>query len=333
MKCQCQTQSANAVAKRSNSDKKTDDERPLHVSRRGAKERDQIRRRLCRYLLEVEPFGDGLTELFLALLFLLLEERSVAALLVVNTALGLVAALPATGTLVLALTDWDGGVPVTYRTVALLEKDVGWDLVGLDVLVDLSESPVGERIDLDHSGVVDFDNVEISALATLRPAAASKDSGYLELGVGALSWLDLRDVVVELVVGFPKLVAVLLGEVLGGLGALWLVDVDCQVRVPPLYPVDQVKSLLEVVEGVEENKVNVWLDRTFELGDHIVDGKSSKTEGGGLIQARKRCNAPFENVWRKSACCQAVFVLRKYVPCGSSFDSCWLMNLRCGREK
>ena len=167
---------------------------------------------------------------------------------------------------------------------------------GLDVLVDLAKSPVGERVNLDHSSVVNFDNVEVSTFAALRSAATGENSRYLEFAISTLGWLDLRNVVIKLIVGLPELVAVLLGKVLGGLGTLRLVDVDGQVRVSSLYSVDQVKSLLEVVKSVEEDEVDIWFDWAVELRDHIVDGESSETESGCLVKARKRSNAPFEDV-------------------------------------
>lgn len=45
----------------------------------------------------------------------------------------------------------------------------------------------------------------------------------------------------------------------------------------------------------EVDEINVWLDWTIQLRDHIIDGKSGKTKSRCLIQAWKRCDAPFQD--------------------------------------
>jgi hypothetical protein len=75
--------------------------------------------------LDVETAVDGIAELLLTLLLLLLQEHGVAGTLVVDSALGLVLALPAAGTLVLGVGHGLCRVPVADAAVALVEERVG----------------------------------------------------------------------------------------------------------------------------------------------------------------------------------------------------------------
>ena len=56
--------------------------------------------------------------------------------------------------------------------------------------------------------------------------------------------------------GLPQLLSVLGFEFGGGLGALRLVDVEVDLRISLLYPVDEVVCFLEVVKSVEEDHVH-----------------------------------------------------------------------------
>jgi hypothetical protein len=120
--------------------------------------------------LDVETAVDGIAELLLTLLLLLLQEHGVARTLVVDSALGLVLALPAAGTLVLGISHRLCRVPVADAAVALVQERVGRDVVFLDVGLDFLEGPVGERVDLDEACIVDVDDVDVAALAALSAA-------------------------------------------------------------------------------------------------------------------------------------------------------------------
>merc|ERR1711977_799408 len=127
-------------------------------------------------LLEVQSRLDSLAELVLTLLLLLLQKHGVATLLVVDATLCLGTALPAASSLVLALLDGLSRVPVTNRTVALGHQSIDRNVVLLDVIVDLLERPVCQRVDLDHTCIIKFDDVEISTLASLAAATTSNNS-------------------------------------------------------------------------------------------------------------------------------------------------------------
>jgi hypothetical protein len=100
----------------------------------------------------------------------------------------------------------------------------------------------------------------------------------VEFAVGAVGGLDLCHGVVELVVGFPETLTVLGFEVGGGLTACGLEGVDGELRVVLLYALNKLVGLLEVVEGVEEDQIDVGLDREVELGNHVHDSETSQTE-------------------------------------------------------
>jgi len=180
---------------------------------------------------------------------LFLEELSISRLGVVDAALGLVLALPASCSLVLSGSYWLCRVPITDTLVALVEKVVVWDVVGVDVFLDLGKVPVGERVDLDEAGLVDLDDVQVSTLATLATSATSQDSLDLEFRVGTLSRLHLGNVVVKFVVGVPQLVAMLGSKVVDVVAASRLVDVY-RCSVSPPYPVNKGIGFVEVVESV-----------------------------------------------------------------------------------
>lgn len=143
------------------------------------------------------------------LLLSLVQELRVLGALVVDTALGLRLSLPAARALVLALAHRFRRVPVANALVAAVEKLVIWDVIRLDVLVDLLEGPAGQRVNLDQACLVYLDDVEALALGALRAAAAREHGGDGEVGVGALGGLDFGYPVVEVGIGFPELLAVL----------------------------------------------------------------------------------------------------------------------------
>lgn len=158
------------------------------------------------------------------------------------------------------------------------------------------EGPVGQRVDLDHSRVVNFDNIEVSALASLATTATGNDCNNTQVCIGTLSRFDLGDIVVEFLVGLPKLFAVLAVKVLGIVTTLGLVGVNGKARVSLLDGLNKIISLLECVQCVEVNQVNVGLDGAVQFRDHVVDGKTSKSKGSCLEEAGQSHDAPFQNV-------------------------------------
>ena len=125
------------------------------------------------------------------------QKLSIPALLVVDSTLGLVLALPTSGTLVFTRGDGAGRVPVADGLVALVEQFVVGHVVLVDVGLDLLEAPVDERVDLDDAALlVQLDDGDGPACASLGAAAASEDGGHLQVLVGPLLRLDLGDPVV-----------------------------------------------------------------------------------------------------------------------------------------
>lgn len=232
----------------------------------------------------------------MSLAFQVHEELGVLRPWVVNTALGFLLALPTTRPLVLVLLDGLCRVVVTDTLVAAVEKLVVRHIVILDVLLDLVEGPVGEGVDLDETGLVNLDHVEVTTLAALAATAASKDSMDIEFPVGTLGGLNLGNPVVELVISLPKARTELFGEFLFRVDAIGLVDVDVVVGVPSADAVDKVKSFFEVVEGVEEDQVDNLRTRDLKLGQHVEGHETSETEGSGLEEMRERGNAPPQDI-------------------------------------
>lgn len=186
-------------------------------------------------------------------------------------------------------------MPVTDTLVTLVQKLVVRDVVGINVLLDLSKGPVGKWVDLDKSRLVNLNNVKVTTLSALTPSSTSENSLDLEIRVSPLSRLDLGNVVVEFVVGLPELVAVLQSEFVDIVAASRLVNMD-RGSISPPDAVNKSVGLIEVVEGVQEDQVDVVIQRAFNLGEHIHGDQTSKTKGCGLEEPRERCDAPFEDV-------------------------------------
>lgn len=213
-----------------------------------------------------------------------------------NTALGLSLALPATGALVFVLLDGLGGVVVTDALVASVEKFVIRDIVVLDVLTDLIKGPVGEGVDFDKASLVDLENIEVTTLAALASSATGQDCIDLEIAVCALSRLNFGEPVVSFVVGFPQTFTVFVGEFFFCLCAQWLIDMDVEVGVSLADTVHKRKSLLKVMQSIQEDKVDYLWTGHIELREHVGNGETSKTKGGGLIKIRKSGNAPSQDI-------------------------------------
>lgn len=106
-------------------------------------------------------------------------------------------------------------MPISDRLVSPVQQGIVRYLVLIDILLDLLEGPVGERVDLDQTSIIDLDDRKIASLSTLTPSTSGQHSLDTQLGIGPLSGLNLGYKVVEVVVGFPELLAVL-GDKVGG---------------------------------------------------------------------------------------------------------------------
>ena len=201
-----------------------------------------------------------------------------------NAALGLLLALPPSSTLVFALLDRLRGVVVSNALVPSVQEQVVRDIVFGDVVLDLLECPVGQRVDLDESRFVHLDDVQVTALTSLASSPARQDGVDLKFAVGTLGGFDLCEPVVELVVGLPKTLAVLFCEFGFGFGALGLVDVDVEQGVALPDAVHKVESLWEVVERVEEDEINELGSGDVEFREHVDGDQAGQSEGCCLEQ-------------------------------------------------
>lgn len=218
-----------------------------------------------------------------------------------DATLGLLLALPATGSLVLVLLDRLCGVPVADTLVALVQQLVVGHVVFLDVLLDLFERPVGQGVDLDETSLVDLDHIEIATLATLTAAASRENSMDVEFTIGTLGRFDLGDPVVELIVCLPELGSVLLGKLFRGFDTSWLVDMDVVQRVPLADTVNKSQGFWEVVESVEENQINHLWAGHLKLRKHVKGDKTGQPKRSGLEEMRKRRDAPSQDFYVLSA--------------------------------
>jgi len=216
----------------------------------------------------------------------------------VNAALGLLLALPAAGSFVLALLRRLGGMPVTDTLVAPVEKLIVRDIVGLDVFLHLPERPVRKRVDLEKTCLVDLDDVEFATLATLAPSPSCQDSVDLELPVGPLSWFDLGRPVIEFVILLPQAFAISLRELFSGLNSFRFIDMYIDKRVLLPYTFEEGKGFREVVKSVEEDQIDHLWPGDLELREHVEGDQPSQTEGRRLEQVRESGDAPSQDVLR-----------------------------------
>lgn len=82
-------------------------------------------------------------------------------------------------------------------------------------------------------------------------------------------------------------------KLLNSVDSVRLEDVDIDVAVALTDVVDKLEGLLEVVEGVEEDKVDGLLGG--DLGEDVDGDESGKSEGGGLVKVWESDQAPLEN--------------------------------------
>jgi hypothetical protein len=195
---------------------------------------------------------------------LLAKELGVFGLRVVDAALGLGLPLPASRPLVFSLCYGLCRVPIAHTLVTSLQKIIIWNVVGIDILLNLLERPIGERVHLDDASVVNFNDVEIATLAPLTPPPSSEYSLDWQFGVGAVQWLDFHNIVIEILVLFPQFFTMLSSELLDSVAASRLVDVDGG-SVSPSDSFHKGQGLIEVVESIQEDQIHIGLDRSGEL--------------------------------------------------------------------
>ena len=82
-------------------------------------------------------------------------------------------------------------VPVSDARVALVEKGVVRDAMGINVCFRLLEGPIGERVDLDEARSVDFDDGDRGTVASLGPPTPGDDTTGLQLVVRAACGFNL----------------------------------------------------------------------------------------------------------------------------------------------
>lgn len=237
--------------------------------------------------------------LFPTLLLLLHQKLKVSGPGVVDAALRLVFALPATSALIFALSHRLRRVPVTHALVAPIQELIVGHVVLADVLTHLIKGPVGQRVDLNQARFVNLQHIEIAALPTLAAATTRENGTDVELAVSALGRLHFGSPVVELLVGLPEALAVLLCELLCRLDAGGLEDVNVDVRVPFTDPINQPQGLGEMVQRVQENEVDELRPRNLQLRQHVGDHQPRQAKGGGLIEVGQRSNAPSEDVCKE----------------------------------
>lgn len=203
-----------------------------------------------------------------------------------DAALGLGLALPAAGAFIFSFADGACGMPIANGLVALIEKGVVWDVVVLDILVDLAKGPGDERVDLDNVVLlIELDDGNLLATTALGPAATSQDGLDAKLGVGTLERLNLGRHIIQLGLTVVELLAINVLELLGALGAVGLEDMHLELGILLLDTVDEIVRLLEVVESIEEDKVDLGRFRPvlLNLGQHVNGDETSQAKGGGLV--------------------------------------------------
>lgn len=170
--------------------------------------------------------------------------------------LGLLLALPPPRSLILMILHGRCRVPVADALIPLIQQLIIRHVIRRDVFLNLRKRPVCQRIDLDEARLVDLDDVQVAALATLAASAAREHGVDLQLAIGSSSRLDLGYPVVELVIGFPEPGAVFPREFLGGRDAVWLVDVDVCQGIVFADAVYKGQRLFEMVQCIQEDEID-----------------------------------------------------------------------------
>lgn len=166
-----------------------------------------------------------------SLLFLFHQELCVLGSRVVDAALGLLLTLPPPSPFIFSFFHRLGRVPVTHTLVTSVKELVVWDIVRLDVLLHLLEWPIGQRINLDQTSLINLNDVEVASFAALTSPSASDDCRDLQFSVCSLRRLNFGQVVVQLVICFPQPVTVFLRELFRRFGALRFERVNCDKRI------------------------------------------------------------------------------------------------------
>lgn len=189
-------------------------------------------------------------------------------------------------------------MPITNTLVPSIQQSIVRDTIGIDISLDLGESPVCQRIDLDQPSLVNLNDIQRSSLAALTLSSTGKDSLDPQLGVSPLGRLNLGKIVVEVIVGFPELVTVKLVEFIGSFKTRGLVDVEFGSRVVSLAGCDEFMRFFEVEEGIKEDEVDGVVDVLLgsDLRDHVKSDETGETEGGGLEEVWECDHAPSDDV-------------------------------------
>lgn len=224
------------------------------------------------------------------------QELGVLRSRVVNAALRFLLAFPAARALILIFGDRRCRVPVTDTLVPTVKELIVWDVVLLDVLLDLIEGPVGEGVNLDEARLVDFDDIKVTTLATLAAAATGEDCTDIELLIRSLGRFHLGNPVVQLLISLPELATMLLGEFLWRISAGGFIDMDIVHGVALADAVDKRDSFGEVVKCVQENNVNHLRPGDVQLGEHVKGHKAGETKGSGLKEIRESSDAPSQHI-------------------------------------
>ena len=234
-------------------------------------------RRLARAGETGEPEGEASTAIRLGLGVLVRVDVLTHAVLsmfvdLVNAALELVRAGPATGALLLVRGRRAGARDAADRAVPRVVQRVGGYLVDVDVRPHPLLVPVGERVDLEDLVALRPLHLRRVDAARRLVAANPRDPGVVRLQ-RLDERLDLADVAAAVGIALPEV---------RPLGAMLLGDRrDRRLDELQLVAIDQ--RVARVV-GLAEEEVRVELDRVHaqaELGDHVH-------EHGRLLLPRAR---------------------------------------------
>ena len=162
------------------------------------------------------------------------------------------------------------GMPVSDALVSFVQQFIVRHIMFLNIFPHLLKAPVCQWVDFDQPGLVHFDDVQISSLASLASPSSRQHSFNLQLGIGSLGGLDLGHPIIQLIVGLPQTLTVLGSEFLGSLKTLWLVDVHRDIRVTSLHPINERERLGEMMQRIEEDEIDVVVPvRRRQLGEHV----------------------------------------------------------------
>ena len=91
----------------------------------------------------------------------------------------------------ITLSTLDRTVPVTNAAISLIQEFVPWDIVLLDVPLDEGEVPCEQRVELEETGAVYFERLEVCAVSSLGCTTACDHCFDTEIFVCSASRFDL----------------------------------------------------------------------------------------------------------------------------------------------